>query len=91
MVGRAVLVEPRVDERHVDCPPHAALPEVERSRGPIERDARGRGIRVERHFLEYGSHFLWQGELLILLPKAQYILHTHTYIIKEIHTTHYSA
>mmetsp|Transcript_3491 Transcript_3491/g.11579 ORF Transcript_3491/g.11579 Transcript_3491/m.11579 type:complete len:907 (-) Transcript_3491:778-3498(-) len=46
--GRAVLVEPRVDERHVDGAPREAAAHVERARRPQQRDGRRTLLVVER-------------------------------------------
>lgn len=68
VVGGAVLVKPRVDERYIDSPPRIPLPQVERPRRPVERDAGCRAVRVEGQLLQHGHHFLGKGEVFVLLP-----------------------
>lgn len=67
VIGRAVLVEPRVDQWDVDRSPHAPLPQVVRSRGPVQPDARRRAVRVDGQVVQDGHHLFGQLEVFILL------------------------
>ena len=53
---RAVLVEPVVDERHVDRAAHAPGALAERVRRPQQRDARRRVVRVQRRLPQERLH-----------------------------------
>mmetsp|Transcript_7034 Transcript_7034/g.20668 ORF Transcript_7034/g.20668 Transcript_7034/m.20668 type:complete len:555 (-) Transcript_7034:1166-2830(-) len=54
VVRRAALLEPGVDEGHVERAPRAAPAQVEGPRRPVERDAARRRVRVEGLVLEQG-------------------------------------
>ena len=53
---RAVLVEPRVDQRHVHRAPRAARAQVERARRPQQRDAGRRHVARQRRLRQHRLH-----------------------------------
>lgn len=63
----AVLVEPRVDEGHVDGAARVARAEVEGARRPQQGDARRRVVRVQRRVRQERLDPLRQDERVVLV------------------------
>mmetsp|Transcript_736 Transcript_736/g.1704 ORF Transcript_736/g.1704 Transcript_736/m.1704 type:complete len:700 (-) Transcript_736:62-2161(-) len=63
----AVLVEPAVDQRHVDGAPHLPAAHVERPRRKHQRDAVHGVVGVQRRLRQEGAAAVGQRELLLLL------------------------